>query len=154
VRSPLTRSGKVLTDRHYPMTPSRIQISIWPGGIESSAPGTIEWAGGMIDWSDPDYVSNGYFWNTIQSVNVACAQNSSQVTGVTGWAYTGNDTNGLPVCVKTAVGPESKQQQVRDTNASTVLGGAVRLVPSPSPGAVVVLCVTILTMLGLSLSAL
>lgn len=88
-----------LTPSHYPMTPSRIQISIWPGGIASSAPGTIEWAGGMIDWSDPDYVSNGYFWNTVQSVKVTCAQNSTHGTGITGWAYTGNDTNGLPVSV-------------------------------------------------------
>ncbi|KAF8889590.1 concanavalin A-like lectin/glucanase domain-containing protein [Infundibulicybe gibba] len=41
----------------YPNTPSRIQLSIWPAGINTSAPGTVEWAGGMISWNDPDYVS-------------------------------------------------------------------------------------------------
>ena len=83
----------------YPNTPSRIQLrcvdlsilslllqcdslcpsSLWPAGINTSAPGTVEWAGGkdlfsfvniehifdlehhagMIDWNHPDYVSAG-----------------------------------------------------------------------------------------------
>lgn len=35
---------------NYPSTPSRIQLSIWPGGIPSAPAGTIAWAGGLIDW--------------------------------------------------------------------------------------------------------
>lgn len=79
------------------MTPSRIQLSIWPAGIAASAQGTIDWAGGMIDWSDPDYVANGYFWNTVQSVKVTCASDPDQALDTTGWAYSGNGTDGLPV---------------------------------------------------------
>lgn len=82
----------------YPSTPSRIQLSIWPAGTSTSAQGTIDWAGGYIDWSDADYTSNGYFWNTIQSVKVSCADDQNTTTvGTTGWAYGGNDSTGVPV---------------------------------------------------------
>ena len=30
----------------YPNTPSRVQFSLWPAGISSSASGTVQWAGG------------------------------------------------------------------------------------------------------------
>lgn len=30
----------------FPQTPSRVQISIWPGGASTNAPGTVQWAGG------------------------------------------------------------------------------------------------------------
>ncbi|KAK8844802.1 hypothetical protein IAR55_006652 [Kwoniella newhampshirensis] len=99
----------------YPSTPSRIQISIWPAGISSSAQGTIDWAGGLIDWSDPDYVSNGYFWNTFQSVKMSCATDEGNQTigvGTTGWTYGGNDSTGVPI--------------VTTTNASILLSGSER----------------------------
>ncbi|RSH84032.1 hypothetical protein EHS25_005277 [Saitozyma podzolica] len=95
------------TQYKYPSTPSLIQISIWPAGINSSAQGTIDWAGGLIDWTDPDYTANGYFWNTIQSVNVTCA---SEANVSAGWVYTGVDADQVPV--------------VAVTNASTLLSGA------------------------------
>lgn len=80
----------------YPSTPSRIQISIWPAGISSSAQGTIDWAGGMIDWTNSDYTTNGYFWNTLQSVKISCADDGNATVGSTGWAYgDGNATVGL-----------------------------------------------------------
>ena len=81
----------------YPSTPSRIQISIWPAGINSSAPGTITWAGGLIDWSDPDYTTNGYFWNTVQSVSVACATDAEVGTGSTGYDYAESANASIPV---------------------------------------------------------
>lgn len=43
----------------YPNTPSRVQLSLWPAGINSSAPGTVQWSGGLIDWTDADYISAG-----------------------------------------------------------------------------------------------
>jgi len=41
----------------YPTTPARVQLSIWPAGI-SSMQGTVQWAGGMMNWQDPDYLAN------------------------------------------------------------------------------------------------
>lgn len=81
----------------YPSTPSRIQISIWPAGISTSAQGTIDWAGGLINWQDPDYTTNGYFWNTVQSVDVTCATDGSISSGTTGYMYLANNMSSLPV---------------------------------------------------------
>ena len=36
-------------------------ISIWPAGIPSSPQGTVEWAGGMINWQDPEYTAAGTY---------------------------------------------------------------------------------------------
>ncbi|KJA25634.1 glycoside hydrolase family 16 protein [Hypholoma sublateritium FD-334 SS-4] len=56
---------------HYPTTPARVQLSMWPAGINGTAAGTVEWAGGMIDWADPDYVAaGGQFYALVQSVDI------------------------------------------------------------------------------------
>nr|GFD54044.1 hypothetical protein [Tanacetum cinerariifolium] len=59
--------------------------------------GTIDWAGGMIDWADPDYVSNGYFWNTVQSINITCATDNNQTSSTTGWEYAAGTAGSVPV---------------------------------------------------------
>ncbi|GMF00048.1 unnamed protein product [Ambrosiozyma monospora] len=56
----------------YPQTPSRIQISIWPGGDSANAPGTIAWAGGAIDWDASDFSDPGYLYAMLDSVEVDC----------------------------------------------------------------------------------
>ncbi|RSH80821.1 hypothetical protein EHS25_006990 [Saitozyma podzolica] len=78
-----------------------IQISIWPAGLNTSAQGTINWAGGLIDWQDSDYLSNGFFWNTLQSVTVTCADETNVTSGTTGWVYTGIGAGNVPVVVLT-----------------------------------------------------
>ena len=50
----------------------------------------------MIDWSNADYVENGYFWNTVKSVTIGCAANLDQTQDTTGWTYIEN-ANGAPV---------------------------------------------------------
>jgi hypothetical protein len=55
----------------YPQTPSRIMLSLWPAGLPSNEKGTIEWAGGEIDWNSP-YMQNGYYYAMVQSVSVEC----------------------------------------------------------------------------------
>ncbi|ORX35156.1 putative cell wall organization and biogenesis-related protein [Kockovaella imperatae] len=100
------------TTYKYPTTPSQIQISIWPAGINTSAEGTIAWAGGMINWQDPDYVANGYFWNTIQSVTITCADDPNQASNTTGWAYSDSKGQTVPT--------------VYDTTASLLINGGGR----------------------------
>jgi beta-glucanase (GH16 family) len=80
----------------YPTTPSRIQISLWPAGIPGSGQGTVEWAGGMIDWSDPYYAANGHFLTSVQSVSVKCADTASLPPGTQSYVYGANDTNSIP----------------------------------------------------------
>jgi beta-glucanase (GH16 family) len=55
----------------YPQTPARIMLSLWPAGIPSNGQGTIDWAGGMIDWNSP-YMKNGYYYAMVNEVVVDC----------------------------------------------------------------------------------
>jgi len=76
----------------YPSTPSRIQLSLWPAGIEGTAPGTVAWAGGMINWDDPDYKAAGQFYALVKSVTVKCTPAQKQNANTTSYIYQ-NSTN-------------------------------------------------------------
>lgn len=39
----------------YPQTPMQVKVGIWAGGDPSNAPGTIEWAGGLVNYADGPY---------------------------------------------------------------------------------------------------
>lgn len=54
----------------FPLSPSRIQISLWPGGLESATEGTREWAGGYIDWNHEDPREHGYYYAVLNKINV------------------------------------------------------------------------------------
>ncbi|GAA6034288.1 hypothetical protein JCM8097_003826 [Rhodosporidiobolus ruineniae] len=60
----------------YPQTPSRVQFSVWPAGIAGTSNGTIEWAGGMIDWSSKEYTSQGYFSANVKWLSIQCYDGS------------------------------------------------------------------------------
>ncbi|KAF2723506.1 glycoside hydrolase family 16 protein [Polychaeton citri CBS 116435] len=70
---------------HYPQTPSRVQISLWPAGLPSNGNGTIEWAGGLVDWDSP-YMQNGYYYAILHDVSVECYDPPTDE----GWVNTGN----------------------------------------------------------------
>lgn len=61
----------------YPQTPSRVQLSIWPGGDSSNSIYTIDWAGGAIDWDSADIQQYGYDFATVKSVEISCYNASS-----------------------------------------------------------------------------
>lgn len=56
----------------YPQTPARVQLSLWPGGLASNAKGTIDWAGGEINWDHSDIKNYGYFFATVSEVDIEC----------------------------------------------------------------------------------
>ncbi|KAG6023049.1 hypothetical protein E4U41_002098 [Claviceps citrina] len=56
----------------YPQTPARVQLSIWPGGAATNAKGTVDWAGGPMDWNAPDIKKVGYFYATLAEVSIQC----------------------------------------------------------------------------------
>lgn len=56
----------------FPQSPSRVQLSLWPGGLESAGKGTIEWAGGLVDWEHEDIKKHGYYFATIDEVSIEC----------------------------------------------------------------------------------
>jgi hypothetical protein len=61
---------------NYPQTPARVQFSLWPGGLPSNGQGTIDWAGGVIDFSSnaPDIKAQGYYYATLSEVTMECYQ--------------------------------------------------------------------------------
>jgi len=101
----------------YPSTPARVQLSIWPAGIPSSAPGTVSWAGGMINWSDPDYIAQGQFSTLVTSVSISCRTEDSTTStkpippNAQSYIYTTNATDGVT-------------PRVFVSNSSSLLNGA------------------------------
>ncbi|SLM35302.1 cell wall glucanase [Lasallia pustulata] len=77
---------------HYPQSPARIQLSLWPAGLSSNGQGTVDWAGGLIDWNSADVKNNGYYYATITDVNVQCYDppSGANVTGSKSYVYTSN----------------------------------------------------------------
>lgn len=57
---------------HFPQTPARLELSLWPGGLASNAPGTIAWAGGEIDWNSQDMQDPGYYYAIFSNVSITC----------------------------------------------------------------------------------
>lgn len=79
---------------HFPQTPSRVQLSLWPAGLPSNGQGTIDWAGGLINWDSP-YMQNGYYYAVVKEVTVECysAPSDAQINGNKAYYYT--NTEGL-----------------------------------------------------------
>ncbi|KAG2748885.1 glycoside hydrolase family 16 protein [Suillus brevipes Sb2] len=97
----------------FPNTPSRIQLSIWPAGISTEPQGTVQWAGGMINWNDPDYVSAGHFYALFQSVSVQCNDPTTPSASDTSYVYGTNSSLDLP--------------SIAFSNASTMINDAPAL---------------------------
>ena len=72
----------------YPQTPSRIQLSLWPAGDPKNGQGTVDWAGGPINWNSP-YMQNGYYSAQVSEVKVECYDPPQGVdtSGTTAYSY-------------------------------------------------------------------
>lgn len=73
----------------YPQTPCRVQLSLWPGGLSTNGEGTIEWAGGLVQW-DSQYMENGYYYATFDEVSVQCYDppSNANVNGSKSYIFT------------------------------------------------------------------
>lgn len=78
----------------FPQTPARIQLSIWPGGADTNAEGTIAWAGGKIDWDSEDIKRDGYYYAAVEQVDIKCYQTDSAPGTNSGKSYTYSDAKG------------------------------------------------------------
>lgn len=80
----------------YPQTPSRVQLSLWPGGLATNDEGTIKWAGGVIDWvNHPDIKDPGYYYATIKDVEIQCYDPPADAKKEGSKSYYYNDLAGL-----------------------------------------------------------
>lgn len=75
---------------HYPQTPARVQLSLWPAGIQKNGAGTVAWSGGSIDWNSQDVKANGYFYSMFKDVSIQCYDppNGANVSGKASYIYT------------------------------------------------------------------
>ena len=75
---------------HYPQTPARVELSLWPAGSTKNGQGTIAWAGGLVDWDSPDVKSDGYYYAQFKDINVECypAPDGAKTTGSKSYIYT------------------------------------------------------------------
>jgi beta-glucanase (GH16 family) len=104
----------------FPQTPARLQLSLWPAGLPSNGQGTINWAGGEIDWKSP-YMQNGYYFAAFDSVNIDCYDppSGSNVTGSKSYIY--NDLTGT-------------NASVAEVNTQVVLGSFLATGTDPKEG--------------------
>lgn len=121
----------------FPQTPARVQLSIWPGGLASNAPGTIEWAGGPIDWSSnaPDIAANGYYYAQFKSVTVDCFNATSAPGTNTGTSYTYNSVLGTNNTVVNGDKPTILKSLIgTGTNMSAEVAGSQTTAVANIPG--------------------
>lgn len=85
--------NKTTNQYHYPQTPSRVQLSLWPAGLSKNAKGTVEWAGGLIDWTSPDIKANGYYYSMFKDISVECYDppKDAKASGDRSYTYTKKD---------------------------------------------------------------
>ena len=79
---------------HYPQTPARIQLSLWPAGLDSNGKGTVDWSGGLVDWNSPDIQNTGYYYAMVKDVNVNCYDPPSGAKASGSKAYIYNSAAG------------------------------------------------------------
>jgi hypothetical protein len=126
----------------YPQTPSRIMLSLWPAGLPSNEKGTIEWAGGEIDWNSP-YMANGYYYAKFSEVTVECydAPPAAKKQGSKFYKYTDargtNDTVAIidkQVVLGSLMGTGEKPGEAPKASDPKPTG-SVAMVPGGNPGA-------------------
>lgn len=83
----------------FPQTPSRLQMSLWPAGIPTSAKGTIDWAGGMVDWDSEDIQKYGYYYAMFSDITVECYGPPPNTTQDGDMSYIYKDDKGLNTSV-------------------------------------------------------
>ncbi|MCJ1234646.1 hypothetical protein MMC14_002607 [Varicellaria rhodocarpa] len=93
---------------HFPQSPARIQLSLWPAGLSSNGEGTVAWSGGLVDWNSPDVQNAGYYYAMVNDVNVECYNppSGASVSGSKSYIYNG---------------PAGTNNTVVTTNDNTVL---------------------------------
>ena len=124
---------------HYPQTPARVQLSLWPAGLPSNGKGTIEWSGGLIDWNAQDPKNQGYYYAMVQDVSVQCYDppSGANVKGSKSYKYTSsygtNDSISVtdnPTILKSLLGTGTNMSADYPKPASSATGSATSSTPA------------------------
>ena len=105
----------------FPQTPSRIMISLWPAGLSTNGQGTIDWAGGLVDWNSPD-MANGYYYANLQEVTVECYKPpaGAKVSGSKAYQYTDASMTNNTVAIRHLCRGSTSRPLGRSTATPTV----------------------------------
>ena len=68
------KDSLALNGQNYPQTPCQVKVSLWPAGEKSARVGTVQWAGGLVDYS------KGPFTMTVQQIRVQDFHTGSEYT--------------------------------------------------------------------------
>jgi len=125
----------------YPQTPARVQLSLWPGGLPTNGKGTIDWAGGLVNWNSEDIKNNGYYYAAFQSVQITCFNAKSAPGTNSGKSYTYNnlagtnntvvDGNGATI-LKSFLGTGTDMDAGASTDSSSKPSTSVESIPGLS----------------------
>lgn len=85
----------------------------------------------MIDWKDKDYAAQGYFWATLASVSIECAD-AQHDADVTGYAYAGNDTEGVPMVSFVTQDTTIPESAIVPVPAGPLTSGPQPSIPAPA----------------------
>lgn len=125
-------------------------FSVWPGGLESNAEGTIKWAGGLMDWEHPDITEGpGYFYAAISDVEMKCYNADSPPGTNNGRSYTYSSTRGtndtvidgderttLKSLLGTGLDRDKGEEEDEDEPTSTRSGSSASATPTRRPNTI------------------
>lgn len=116
----------------YPQTPARVQLSLWPAGLPTNGQGTINWGGGLVDWTS-QYVANGYYYAAFSEVKMQCYEppSGANVQGTVSYTYDDvaatNDTvvtGNKPTVLKSLLGSGTNMTADFPSAAASASGSA------------------------------
>jgi beta-glucanase (GH16 family) len=116
----------------YPQTPARVQLSLWPAGLPSNGQGTINWGGGLVDWTS-QYMANGYYYAAFSEVKMKCYDppSGANVKGTVSYTYDNvaatNDTvevGNKPTVLKSLLGSGTNMSADFPSAAASASGSA------------------------------
>ena len=116
----------------YPQTPARVQLSLWPAGTSANAPGTVSWAGGLIDWNSEDVQQAGYFFARIKEVSIQCYDPPQGAKETGKQAYIYDDKSGLNDTVE-MVDKDTILKSLLGTGLDPNVGTSSGVAPSTTP---------------------
>ncbi|KAI9812972.1 MAG: hypothetical protein M1832_006451 [Thelocarpon impressellum] len=116
----------------YPQTPSRVQLSLWPAGLSSNGKGTVDWAGGLIDWQSQDIQNNKYYYAAVKDVSIQCYDPPSNAKKTGDKSYIFTDSVGDESAVEIS-GKETVLKSLLGTGTNMSAGDPAKASKSDAP---------------------
>lgn len=111
----------------FPQTPMQVKIGTWVGGDKNAAPGTIEWAGGLTDFS------KGPFDALYKNVNIVDYAGGSTPTTKDVKEYVWTDKSGSAKSIKAVLNDGSSDSGDDSSSSSSSSAAKTTSKPTSTP---------------------